>query len=46
MEFKYGVIFLMVKMFLTKEHMELPRVFQNRWKKMGWKPSGPMPCGA
>ena len=39
-EFNSEGIFLLVKTFLIKEHMELPKVCQKHWKKMGWKPSG------
>ena len=39
-EFNSEGIFLLVKTFLIKEQMELPKVCQKRWKKMGWKPSG------
>ena len=40
MEFNSEGIFLLVKTFLIKEQMELPKVCQKHWKKMGWKPSG------
>ena len=39
MVFKSGGIFLAKKMSLMGEVMECPIMFQNLWKKMGWKPS-------
>jgi len=39
--FKLGGIFLAKNMSLMQEVMECPTMFQNLWKKMGWKPSDP-----
>ena len=39
--FKSGEIFLDKKMSLMREVMECPTMFQNLWKKVGWKLSRP-----